>query len=152
MAWNSSGNNAYSNSTVDIYLNGTYKSVLDTSIQSKIGTTKFKYTIGNGNNNLATLERSIFLIGLSEMGVSHEYANPDGTEIPISDVLKVAKFDEEAVYWTTRTPLTVNTVQIFKFNTSGIVSYDWGVTDAHGVRPVLTIPSESLVRSNGLIV
>ena len=39
--WNSSGVNAYANSTLDVHLNGSYKNQLDANIRTAMSTTKF---------------------------------------------------------------------------------------------------------------
>ena len=58
--WHSSNVNAYATSDIDAWFNSTYKNLLDADIRGAIGTTKFKYTPGNGNNTVSTLERAIF--------------------------------------------------------------------------------------------
>ena len=61
-AWHSSNVNAYASSAIDSWLNSTYKNLLDADIRGVIGTTKIKYTPGNGNNTVGTLQRAIFLL------------------------------------------------------------------------------------------
>lgn len=51
--WYSSNVNAYASSAIDSWLNSTYKNLLDADIRGVIGTTKIKYTPGNGNNTVA---------------------------------------------------------------------------------------------------
>lgn len=78
--WHSSNVNAYASSTIDSWLNSTYKNLLDADIRSLIGTTKIRYTPGNGNGNwnVSTLERSVFLLSLTELGESHTYVDYTG--------------------------------------------------------------------------
>ena len=66
--WHSSNVNAYASSAIDSWLNSTYKNLLDADIRGVIGTTKFKYTPGNGNNTVGTLQRAIFLLSGTELG------------------------------------------------------------------------------------
>ena len=47
--WHTSNVNAYASSAIDSWLNSTYKNLLDADIRGVIGTTKIKYTPGNGN-------------------------------------------------------------------------------------------------------
>ena len=68
--WHSSNVNAYASSAIDSWLNGTYKNLLDADIRGVIGTTKIKYTTGNGNNAVGTLERAIFLLSATELNRS----------------------------------------------------------------------------------
>lgn len=57
--WHTSNVNAYATSAIDTWLNSTYKNLLDADIRGVIGTTKIKYTPGNGNTAVGTLERAI---------------------------------------------------------------------------------------------
>ena len=68
--WHSSNVNAYATSTIDSWLNGDYKNLLSASISKAISTTKFKYTPGNDNTTVGTLERAIFLLSATELNRS----------------------------------------------------------------------------------
>ena len=50
--WDSGNVNAYASSDLDSWFNSTYKNMLDADIRSLIGTTKIRYTPGNGNNTV----------------------------------------------------------------------------------------------------
>ena len=88
-AWNSSGINAYANSTRDKYLNSTYKNTLDPIIQQEIGETTFYYTPGNNTNNVTTLTRGIFIPSITELGrnATPDSANVEGTALPVANLL-----------------------------------------------------------------
>ena len=99
--WHTSNVNAYASSAIDSWLNSTYKNLLDADIRSLIGTTKIRYTPGNGNWNVSTLERSVFLLSLTELGESHTYANTEGSALPIASTLKIAYQNGSPTYqWT----------------------------------------------------
>ena len=73
--WDSGNVNAYSGSDLDKWFNGTYKNLLDPAIQTAIGTTKFYYTPGNGNNTVGILERAVFALSATELGQSASWFN-----------------------------------------------------------------------------
>ena len=139
--WDSGNVNAYASSDLDDWFNGTYKNLLDPSIQIAIGTTKFYYT--NGNNTVSTLERDIFALSLTELGQSHTAANVEGSALPIASTLQIAYQGGSATTQWTRSPFTVNTVSAWcLYPDSGI--YNRLCTETHGSRPIFTLPSTLL--------
>ena len=88
--WDNGNVNAYASSDLDSWFNSTYKNMLDADIRSLIGTTKIRYTPGNGNNTVGTLERAVFALSLTELGQSHTYANTEGSALPIASTLRIA--------------------------------------------------------------
>ena len=87
--WHSSNVNAYASSAIDSWLNGTYKNLLDADIRGVIGTTKIKYTPGNGNNTVGTLQRAIFLLSATELNRSASWFNVEGTALEIASSLQI---------------------------------------------------------------
>ena len=86
--WGSNGTyNTYSGCNVDTWMNGDYKGLFPEEIQTAMGTTKFYYTAGNGDNAVTTLERSVFVPSLTELGVSDTYANAEGSLLPTSETI-----------------------------------------------------------------
>ena len=81
--WDNGNVNAYASSDLDSWFNSTYKNMLDADIRSLIGTTKIRYTPGNGNNTVGTLERAIFALSLTELGQSHTYAKQRAPPCPL---------------------------------------------------------------------
>ena len=59
--WHTSNVNDYASSAIDSWLNSTYKNMLDDDIRALIGSTKIRYTPGNGNTTMGTLDRAVFL-------------------------------------------------------------------------------------------
>ena len=104
--WHTSNVNAYATSAIDTWLNSTYKNLLDADIRGVIGTTKIKYTPGNGNTTVGTLERAIFLLSVTELGRSASYANTEGTALSIASSLQIAYLNGSAVVQWTRSPDT----------------------------------------------
>ena len=136
--WDSGNVNAYSGSDLDTWFNGTYKNLLDPAIQTAIGTTKFYYTPGNGNNTVGTLERAIFALSLTELGQSHTYANTEGSALPIASTLRIA----HPTQWT-RSPYTSSTTSAWRVTTGGSVN-EFYCLNPQGPRPTFTLPSTLL--------
>lgn len=120
MAWDSSNVNAYATSTISTWLNGDYKALLDASVQSAIGTTKFYYTSGTA---VTTLERSVFLLSLTELGGTGEYANVEGSALPIASTLQIAYLSGSAVAQWTRTQFAGNSNHAYYIGQNGAISY-----------------------------
>lgn len=148
--WHTSNVNAYATSAIDTWLNNTYKNLLDADIRGVIGTTKIKYTPGNGNTTVGTLERAIFLLSVTELGKTASYANTEGTALSIASSLQIAYLNGSAVVQWTRSPYTNYTDFACCLYTSGDVSnYYCGIT--HGSRPAFTLPSTLSVSDDGSV-
>lgn len=148
--WHTSNVNAYATSAIDTWLNSTYKNLLDADIRGVIGTTKIKYTPGNGNTTVGTLERAIFLLSVTELGRSASYANTEGTALSIASSLQIAYLNGSAVVQWTRSPYTNYTDCACYLSTNGYVSSN----DCHftgGSRPAFTLPSTLSVSDDGSV-
>ena len=153
MAWNSGSTdqNTYRSSTIDRWLNGDYKALLDTDIQSAIGTTKFMYTPGNGNNTVGTLQRAIFLLSLTELGKTKKDANTEGSALDIASALQIAYANGSTCVQWTRSPLTSNTYSVWYLIDDGSVG-GGNCTDYEWTRPAFTLPSTISVSDGGTVV
>lgn len=142
--WHSvNGRNPYANNDIDTWLNGTYKSVLDTNVQSAIASTKFYYTPGDGNTTVGTLSRAVFMLSHTEYGYAYTGANVEGSTLSIANILKVAYFNGGATNHWTRSPYTGNNSRAWRMTSSGEPSHA-STTNSHGSRPCFTLPSNSL--------
>lgn len=148
--WHTSNVNAYATSAIDTWLNSTYKNLLDADIRGVIGTTKIKYTPGNGNTTVGTLERAIFLLSVTELGRSTSYANTEGTALSIASSLQIAYLNGSAVVQWTRSPYTGNTGSAYFLNTSGNVNFNL-CSSTYGSRPAFTLPSTLSVSDDGSV-
>lgn len=148
--WHTSNVNAYATSAIDTWLNSTYKNLLDADIRGVIGTTKIKYTPGNGNTAVGTLERAIFLLSVTELGRSASYANTEGTALSIASSLQIAYLNGSAVVQWTRSPYTLNTSFASYLGTSGDVS-GHSCSNTRGSRPAFTLPSTLSVSDDGSV-
>ena len=148
--WHTSNVNAYATSAIDTWLNSTYKNLLDADIRGVIGTTKIKYTPGNGNTTVGTLERAIFLLSVTELGRSASYANTEGTALSIASSLQIAYLNGSAVVQWTRSPNTRDTYGACYLSTSGSVNGDH-CYHTYGSRPAFTLPSTLSVSDDGSV-
>lgn len=148
--WHTSNVNAYATSAIDTWLNSTYKNLLDADIRGVIGTTKIKYTPGNGNTTVGTLGRAIFLLSVTELGRSTSYANTEGTALSIASSLQIAYLNGSAVVQWTRSPNTSGTNSACYLNTYGYVDH-YNCNNTCGSRPAFTLPSTLSVSDDGSV-
>lgn len=144
-AWDSGNINAYARSDIDSWFNSDYIGFLDPGIVSLIGTTKIRYTPGNGNTTVGTLERSVFGLSLTELGESTNYANVEGSTLPIANVLKIAYLNGTAHDQWTRSPNISFSTQVWGLFPDGSVLYGANCKNACGSRPCFTLPSDARV-------
>lgn len=149
--WHSSNVNAYATSDIDSWFNSTYKNLLDADIRGAIGTTKFKYTPGNGNNTVSTLERAIFSLSATELNRSGSWFNVEGTALEIASSLQIAYMNGSAVVQWTRSPNTDGTGYAVCLYANGTVN-DSLCRYAYGSRPAFTLPSNILVDDSGNVI
>jgi hypothetical protein len=148
--WHTSNVNAYATSALDTWLNSTYKNLLDADIRGVIGTTKIKYTPGNGNTTVGTLERAIFLLSVTELGRSASYANTEGTALSIASSLQIAYLNGSAVVQWTRSPHANGASYAYCLGTGGNVNGN-GCSVTYGSRPAFTLPSTLSVSDDGSV-
>lgn len=149
--WHSSNVNAYATSDIDAWFNSTYKNLLDADIRGAIGTTKFKYTPGNGNNIVSTLERAIFSLSATELNKSESWFNVKGTALEIASSLKIAYMNGSAVVQWTRSPFRNSRDYACHLNSDGTVDANY-CASSYGSRPAFTLPSDALVDDSGNVV
>ena len=150
-AWDSGNVNAYASSDLDSWFNSTYKNMLDADIRSLIGTTKIRYTPGNGNWTVGTLERAVFALSATELGQSESWFNVEGSALPIASTLQVAHLNGSTNAQWTRSPDTRGTVSAVFLAPGGNARNDH-CNYSYGSRPAFTLPSSLSVGDDGLIV
>ena len=149
--WDSGNVNAYASSDLDSWFNSTYKNMLDADIRSLIGTTKIRYTPGNGNNTVGTLERAVFALSLTELGQSHTYANTEGSALPIASTLRIAYRNGSATTQWTRSPDTGSTRNALWLDPNSDI-YISPCNYSLGSRPVFTFPSTTPINPDTMEV
>lgn len=147
LAHYSSPSNYSPNTGIYKVLNGTYKVKLDAAVRIAMGTTSFK-TVQISKNlmtnklsgTMTTVSAAVFVLSKTEINNSTNYNLSEGTQLPISDTLKIALFNGEAVNWLTRSSAELNA--IYYVSSSGSISavYYHQNADNYYMRPVFTLP------------
>ena len=143
----SSVNNAYANSSLDSWLRNTYLKLLDADIRAAIGTTKFYYTPGDRNDTVTTLQRAVFQLSVTELGKTSNYANTEGSALPIARTLQIAYRNGSAVVQWTRTPRKRVSNGVYYLNNNGGTGTD-RYDSSNGSRPAFTLPATTAVIAN----
>ena len=147
--WHSPKMNAYASSAIDTWLNGTYKNLLDADIRGLIGTTQIRYTPGNGNNSVETLQRAVFLLSITELGHQSSEYNVEGSNLPIDNSIRIAHLNGKATDYWSRTPC-VKYDHVF-YLSSDNHAYRYTSTLVKGSRPAFTLPANLYVGDNGMV-
>lgn len=148
--WHSSNVNAWASCSLRSWLNSTYKALLDSDIQTAMSTTKYYYTPGNGTTTVTTRSDAVFQLSVTELGLSHTYANTEGSALSIASTLKIAYLNGSAVVQWTRSPRTGSTTSAWHLNSGGDL-YGNNCTGTYGSRPAFTLPSSLYVSDDGSV-
>lgn len=134
----------YEDSTIDAWLNNTYKTLFDSATQALIGTTDFRVY------STSIVKRSIFLLSVAELA-GPGYISGEGDKLNIADMLQIAYKDGVATTQWTRSISTADRERAHYLHSNGSVMTD--KTDfTNGSRPCFTLPANTKVDSNGLII
>ena len=144
--WHSDYVNAWASSAMLSWLNSGYLSLFSSKVQDMIGSTKYYYTLGNGNSTVTSRADAVFMLSLTEFGQSLNYANVEGSALPIASILKLAYQNGNATTQWTRTPYTMGTNYAWALYANGSVDRS-GCATSFGSRPCFTLPSTALVDS-----
>lgn len=153
-AWNNSAVNTYSGSSIDSWLNDTYKNLLDPDIRTAMGTTKIYYTPGGDNWTVTTLRRSVFLLSMTEFGISSRTLNVEGTALSdaVVELLKFAYLNGSKVYQWSRSPCSGTLsgyAHCVRSDSGGLGGERVG--NPYGSRPVFTLPADLWVTDDGTV-
>lgn len=141
--------NNYKNGDVDSWNSLTWTSLLDADVKAALGSTKFYYTPGNGDNTVTVLNRTAFQLSAAELGLTASTVNAEGTELPIASMLKIAYTDGSAVFQWTRTPRTDDTTKSVMITDDGyFAGIESNTYDFCRCRPAFTIPGNLSVVQN----
>lgn len=149
--WNSSDVNAYVPSDIDSWLNSTYKNMLGADVRAAIDTIKIKYTPGNGNSTVGTLERAIFLLSVTELGKTASSANTEGSALPIANTLQIAYRNGATDNQWTRTPVKSSKTNVYFLGPQGtlyVYSPEYSNRKRNGSRPAFTLPGTLGIEQN----
>lgn len=151
-----SGYNRYAESRIHSYLSGTFYSLIDTTIRSKIKTVKIPYTyytsdgassgyVHSGSKGLST---KVFILSVSELGCDRiaPDANVEGT--------RLAYFQKNGVSsWSgcwTRSSYYDRTDYIYTVTSRGVTETSYASN--RGVSPCMILPPSTLVDDTGHII
>lgn len=138
--------NVYKDSTMDSWLNGTYLTRFDSTLQAAIATTKFYYTDLGYDFVLATLQRAMFLLSEAEYGFSNS-VKAEGSELPIAETLRIAYYNGSAVAHWTRSRSYGSSVVPTVDRTGSANSNNYGTYNIYS-RPAFTLPGDLAVTAN----
>ena len=139
--------NTYANSSLDTWLCNTWIKLMDASVRTKIGTTRFYYTVGGGDLAVKILQRAVFQLSVAELGRTISGAEDEGSVLPISIILETAYRNGAATIQWTRTPSPRNIYIAYGFDETG-AQKTYRCDSSHGARPAFTLPATTAVIAN----
>ena len=139
--------NTYANSSLDTWLCNTWIKLMDASVQTKIGMTRFYYTVGGGDLSVKILQRAVFQLSVAELGRTISGAEDEGSVLPISITLQTAYRNGAATIQWTRTPSPRNIYIAYGFDETGVPK-TYRCDSSHGARPAFTLPATTAVIAN----
>lgn len=145
VAFNSGEVNTYNGGTLDTFLTGTYRNRLDQNVRNALVTVNIPVTPGNGNYNLTTIPRDVFVLSGTENGLENQYMVVEGSRVDIyTDDASRIKYSDDAPTtarhrWT-RSARTYNPASAWGVYANGTAD-SGGAANALYLAPVLTLPS-----------
>lgn len=145
----------YENSEIDVYLNNEYLELLETSLpvelvdlvvtsESSLGTTK---------TNTATIERKIFLLSCTEIGVDAPNMGEEGSFLAYFECEnnRLAYCNNETSGWWLRTPNTYYDSCVYSVGENNKIGYS-NAFDSNGIRPAFCVKGDLPVElKNGIV-
>ncbi len=132
----------------DTMLNGTYKALFDPAVQEAMVTTTIYCSPGTKGSTVSTMSRSVFMLSLTEYGLSTNRCNVEGSALPIASILgQAVYYNGTMIPQYTRSPSTSSDSHIIAVQcVDSRISVTWSHVNscAYGVRPALTLPGETL--------
>lgn len=139
-----SGSVAWRSSDIKDLCNNTYKPLFSEKVQQLIGTTtiycKNPFRV---NPIVVTDETECFILSVAELGFP-DSSTPDGTELPIANLLRTATYNGEAASFWTRTNNEMNRTGVYYMNSSGSPNQE-NSDYPYGARPCFTLPASAIV-------
>lgn len=146
--------NRYAESRIHSYLSGTFYSLIDATIRSKIKTVKIPYTyytsngassghVYSGSKGLST---KVFILSVSELGCNASDANVEGTRLAYFGLNGVSSWSG---CWT-RSSYYSKTDYIYVVTSRGVAETSY--SSNRGVSPCMILPPSTLVDDTGHII
>lgn len=153
LVFSSTNSNAYSKSSINTYLNGTFFGLLDGSIQGKV---KQVVLPNRCPNDSSTVTCKTFLLSGTEVGLSVENMGVCGAKLDYftagsaGNTKRVAYLNGAACKWYLRSASTANYNDVWTVDEDGGIVYPWA-SDSHGVRPAVVLQSDLWVSDDGTV-
>ena len=143
--WNTSFSLAYASCALDSWLNSTYYNLLSAYAKTQIVPTIIQYT-PEQKGSISTLSRKVFTLSLTELGRSVDWANVEGSTLPIAPVLQIAhdSFNVNVDQWTRSIYNATNQAYAGYVDAYGGAHYIRVTVDKFS-RPCFTLPATALV-------
>lgn len=138
-AWDAALQKIYSSSDIDDFANTGYKNQYSAFVQGLMGTTKFPCMSQRGGS-VVTIEKSVFILSMTEYGKTHHYAPVEGSALAIAENLLISDYNGEPTDHYTRTITTNDNTSVWRINDTGGNNYS-SAEKEYGFRPCFTIPS-----------
>lgn len=138
--------NEYNRSNIDRWLCNQYLPTLDESCLRHVSATVFPSILSaSGSYRTVSLQRSVFLLSLTEFGLTASYAAEEGTVLPISlDILIGVDDTGTAVAQWTRSPSTSEDTRVVNLSATGTDTTNVA-NAALAVRPAITVPADIML-------
>ena len=145
--WDAGNVNTLVGSDIDIWLNNDYKLKLSAAVQASIAVTKFYYTISQTNFVVSTLQRDVFLLSGTELGLTFtSNMNVEGEKLPVASLLQMGYLDNGTLTAQfTRSPASNNAMYVFTRDATGAENFAT-CNAAWGRRPCFTLPATMALR------
>lgn len=139
--------NNYESSFLSSWLCNTWIKMLDTNVVAEISNTKFYSCVGNGSNEIKTLQRTVFQLSIAELGLTGSSLPAEGSALPTARILRTASYNGAGATQWTRSPRKSNTVLVCTVDAGGnSTGYDYSSYKAS--RPAFTLPSTIVAVKN----
>ena len=152
--WHLANNfSAYASSYIDSWLNGSYKALLDSAVQTAIASTNFYYTPSFSNKTVTSLSRAVFTLSATEFGVPKaDVFNTEGSALPIASSLQPVVFNGALAEQWTRSPNIQTSGRVICIGINGFqVSLLTRPDASNTIRPCFTLPSNALFDEETLL-
>ena len=144
--WHSVKNfSAYASSYIDSWLNGSYKALLDSVVQTAIASTNFYYTPSFSNKTVTSLSRAVFTLSATEFGVPKAAVfNTEGSALPIASSLQPVVFNGALAEQWTRSPNIQSSGYIIRIGVNGFQVSSLKPNTSSTIRPCFTLPATTV--------
>ena len=139
--WNGLDDNRWIDCSLMNWLNSTYKATLSATVQQLMGTTTY---VTEEVYPSASYSNSVFILSLTEYGLSKTFVDTEGSALPIASSLRVAYLNGSPSPQWTRSRVGNNSVDVAYITAGGGSSGDLR-NRAYGARPCFTLPDTARV-------